>query len=25
MLPPDAPGNATPVRFADIAGWREPK
>jgi hypothetical protein len=25
MLPPDPPGSAAPVRFADIPGWREPK
>ena len=25
VLPPDPPGSAQPVRFADIANWREPE
>jgi hypothetical protein len=25
MLPPDTPGAAEPIRFADLAGWRDPK
>jgi len=25
MLPPDAPGTAEPIRFTDLAGWRDPK